>query len=270
MFWNVRAKPSRATSCGAQVRAVLALEEDAAARRPVEAADDVEHRALAGAVGPDDRRDLAAVDREADVGDRLDAAEVEVDVLDAEDRRGSRGVRRRAAAERLAPLAHLAEREHRLVARVVDVGAEHLALRALRGSSRASLALVPTRTVPSPYLMLVILPRAAKRSQTSRLDDAVGVDDEEVPALAGGLEPAVGLVVERVDLGLGRERHAGEVGLHRADVVVQDDPVLHRSLSHVVSARRRWSRAFAGRAARVRRPRPAGRRPRRRGSAGRR
>ena len=41
----------------------------------VEAADHVEHRRLAGAVGPDDREDLALLGLERDTRDRLHAAE---------------------------------------------------------------------------------------------------------------------------------------------------------------------------------------------------
>src|SRR5207244_9865435 len=52
--------------------------------RVVEAVDDVEHRGLAGAVGPDDGANLALADVERDAGDRLDAAEGERDVLDRE------------------------------------------------------------------------------------------------------------------------------------------------------------------------------------------
>ena len=53
--------------------------------RLVDAVDAVEHRALAGAVGADDRAHLVLADVEADVGQRLHAAEAERDVLDVED-----------------------------------------------------------------------------------------------------------------------------------------------------------------------------------------
>ncbi len=54
---------------------VLAVEADAAGGRRVDAADQVEHRRLAGAVGADQREDLAALHVEADVVDRQHAAE---------------------------------------------------------------------------------------------------------------------------------------------------------------------------------------------------
>ena len=68
-----------------QARDVLPLEHDAAGRRVEHPCDDVEHRGLAGAVGPDDREHLALLDVEADIADRLHAAEAQRDVLDFED-----------------------------------------------------------------------------------------------------------------------------------------------------------------------------------------
>jgi hypothetical protein len=53
----------------------FALEGDLSDLRMIEAVDDVEHRRLAGAVGPDDRADLTLVNVEADILDRLHAAE---------------------------------------------------------------------------------------------------------------------------------------------------------------------------------------------------
>src|SRR5574343_1095916 len=63
----------------------LAPEGDLALLRRVDAVDAVEHRALAGAVGADDRADLVRAHVEADVGQRLDATEAQADVLDVED-----------------------------------------------------------------------------------------------------------------------------------------------------------------------------------------
>src|SRR5574343_1620803 len=63
----------------------LAPEGDLALLRRVDAVDAVEHRALAGAVGADDRADLVRAHVEADVGQRLDAPEPQADVLDVED-----------------------------------------------------------------------------------------------------------------------------------------------------------------------------------------
>ena len=51
----------------------------------VDAGEGVEQRGLAGAVGPDDREDLAAVHLQGDVVQRGDAAEAEGDVLDVVD-----------------------------------------------------------------------------------------------------------------------------------------------------------------------------------------
>src|SRR6056297_2535753 len=66
---------------GLHVGALLALVPDLALLRVVEAADDVEHRRLAGAVGADDRADLTLADVEADVLDRHHAAEAQRYVL---------------------------------------------------------------------------------------------------------------------------------------------------------------------------------------------
>ncbi len=124
-------------------------------------------------------------------------------------RRTASVARRRPALspQHLAPLAHLAQREDRLVARVVDVGAEHVALRALPdGLARAGAGAHAHGA--EAVLDVRVLAAGGEAVPDLRLDDAIGVDDEEVPALARRLQPAIGLVVERVDLGLGRERHA--------------------------------------------------------------
>src|SRR5208282_735405 len=64
---------------GRLARAHLAVrapqEGHAAGLRPVDAVDDVEHRALAGAIGADNGGDLAAIDVEADTGYRPHPAE---------------------------------------------------------------------------------------------------------------------------------------------------------------------------------------------------
>ncbi len=251
-----------------QVRAVLALEIDPAARRPVEAADDVQHRALARAIGADDRRNLAAVDPEADARDRLHAAEVEVDVVDPDDAVAAIGDRARLPVERFVPLPHFAERQHRLVSRVMDVGAKHVALRALAdGLPGARAGANPHRA--QPVLDVRILAARGEAVPDLGRDEAIGVDDEKIPALAGRFHPPVRFVVELVDLRLGRERHARKIGLHRADVVVQRDPLPHRSLSHgLCAARSSLKMSPPARTGGVRPPRPRDRRPRRRGSAG--
>src|SRR6201999_557247 len=63
----------------------LAAEGDRALAGLVDAVDAVEHRALAGAVGADDRADLVLADVEGDVAERLDAAELHADVAHVED-----------------------------------------------------------------------------------------------------------------------------------------------------------------------------------------
>ena len=51
--------------------------EDAAFLGPVAARDAVDHRGLAGAVRSDDREQLAGIDREADIAQRLYAAKAQ-------------------------------------------------------------------------------------------------------------------------------------------------------------------------------------------------
>ena len=59
----------------------LALESNVAVLRVIEAVDDVEHRRLAGAIRPDDRTDLAFLDIEGNVADRLHSAKGQRDVF---------------------------------------------------------------------------------------------------------------------------------------------------------------------------------------------
>src|SRR5438128_9097679 len=65
--------------------AVIMPEPDAAAAWLVEAGDAVEHRGLAGAVRADQRGDVAALRREAQVVDRNKAAEPHGQALDRQD-----------------------------------------------------------------------------------------------------------------------------------------------------------------------------------------
>src|SRR5436190_11285169 len=74
-----------------------AAQVDRAFLRLVDAVDAVEHRALACAVRADDGADLVLADVERDVGERLDAAEAEVDVADVEDDVASLAPRHHAA-----------------------------------------------------------------------------------------------------------------------------------------------------------------------------
>ena len=64
----------------------VALEDEAAAGRLVDAADEVEDRALAGAVGADDGEDLALLHVEGDAVHGADAAERDRDVPRLEQR----------------------------------------------------------------------------------------------------------------------------------------------------------------------------------------
>jgi hypothetical protein len=85
MFWKVRAMPWR-RHVGLHLALRSAAEDDLALPAAViDAVDHVEHRALAGAVGADDGADLVLADVEGNVGQRLDAAEAQRDVLQVED-----------------------------------------------------------------------------------------------------------------------------------------------------------------------------------------
>ena len=79
----------------------LAAEGDGALLRLVDAVDAVEHRALAGAVGADDGAHLVLAHVEADVGQRLDAAEAQADVLHVEDDVADAPARRSPSARAL-------------------------------------------------------------------------------------------------------------------------------------------------------------------------
>jgi hypothetical protein len=85
MFWKVRAMPGLGRLVGVHVPAVLAAEDDVAFLRPVDAVDDVEHRALAGAVGADDGANFMLAHIEGNVRQRLDPAETQRNVLQVED-----------------------------------------------------------------------------------------------------------------------------------------------------------------------------------------
>ncbi len=86
MFWNERATPTARDLVRPPPRQLVlatagAVEQDAPALRPVEAADAVEQAGLAGAVGTDDCDDLTVVDVETDAVEGGDAAEGERDRL---------------------------------------------------------------------------------------------------------------------------------------------------------------------------------------------
>ena len=88
--WKVRAMPSCATSCGGALSMVLPSTRDGAAGGGQHAGDQVEGRALAGAVGADQRDDLAGLDVERHIVDGDHAAELLARALDLQQRR--RGV----------------------------------------------------------------------------------------------------------------------------------------------------------------------------------
>ena len=67
---------------------LAALERDGAAGRLGPAADEVEHRGLAGAVGPDDDADLVAVEIEGEIVDRAEAVERDGQPFDGEEKVG--------------------------------------------------------------------------------------------------------------------------------------------------------------------------------------
>jgi hypothetical protein len=65
------------------------VQADAARRRPLEAPDDLQQRALAGPVGTDDGDDLAVVDPEGDACNGREAAEALGDRVNLEEQLGS-------------------------------------------------------------------------------------------------------------------------------------------------------------------------------------
>src|SRR4029079_13140605 len=75
------------TAARRQGRDVLSLEADAARCRMIAAGDAVQRRCLARAVGADDRVKLAGMHRAGDVGHGPDAAELQADIVELEDRR---------------------------------------------------------------------------------------------------------------------------------------------------------------------------------------
>ena len=84
-----------------KTRDALAVEQVAAAARGVEAPEQVHERGLAGAGGPHDRHELAALDRDRDAAEGVDRVGAEVIVLRQafgdDDRRGHDQSLRRGA-----------------------------------------------------------------------------------------------------------------------------------------------------------------------------
>src|SRR6185503_944751 len=112
-----------------QPRAVAPVEDDAALVGMVEAADNVQQRRLAGAVGPDDREDLPPAYLQADLAQRQQRAEADADRLDREQRR-----RRDRVTHRTATLAGGAISQMRTSARTVAVRPSSYVTRASTGT----------------------------------------------------------------------------------------------------------------------------------------
>src|SRR5207302_1831350 len=91
---------------GPHMRTCFALERDAAALGMLEPVDDIEHRSLAGAVGPDDGADLALADVEGDAGDGFNASEGNRYVFDRQQHFASRDVLPRRRSHAAAPGRH--------------------------------------------------------------------------------------------------------------------------------------------------------------------
>ena len=83
--WNVRAIPRPRDLVRLEAGDALAVEDDVATGRLVDARDQVEQRRLAGAVRADHADDLAPVDVEIEIVDDLEAAEGHRDALQIEE-----------------------------------------------------------------------------------------------------------------------------------------------------------------------------------------
>ena len=102
-FWNLRPMPSLAISASSSlVRSTRAVEARPRPVGPRLAGDDVHHRRLAGAVGADDRAQLAGLDEQRQVVQRLEAVEADGDAVEIE-QLPSGCVRAWRASSRLAP-----------------------------------------------------------------------------------------------------------------------------------------------------------------------
>ncbi len=129
--------------------------------RMVDAVDDVEHRALAGAVGADDGADLVLAHVERDVGQRLDAAERQRDVVQVEDHLAGAARRRRRHAGLLQDGAHAASFTPGLAAGVAAT--DGLTSRMLQvGADRAPAAILELDL--GLDVLRCLAPRTARRS----------------------------------------------------------------------------------------------------------
>src|SRR5262249_471875 len=84
-IWNDRTSPSRATPAGGERRDVATLVNDPSSGRPHEFRQKVETRRLAGAIGSDQRMNLAACNLQADPVDRNEAGKFLGEILGVED-----------------------------------------------------------------------------------------------------------------------------------------------------------------------------------------
>ncbi len=159
----------------------VAAERDAAAVGPRLAGDAVHHRRLAGAVGADDAAQLADVDRQRQLVQRLEAVEADADVVD---------VQRHALAE-----IDLARGE-RCCARPAAPGARRCAARLLpsgRASSPTPLKFLSASARPGPAPAQQA-DHAVRQEQRHRDEQRA---QEEQPELGeGDGEPALGAVDE--------------------------------------------------------------------------
>ena len=182
----------------------LAAEGDRALLRLVDAVDAVEHRALAGAVGADDGAHLVLAHVEADVGQRLHAAE-------AQARCSARRGRRRRCGAPAAPcgaLARASSRRHRRPAHSRGLRtAGRSSRRRSSASARDAAACGRPRTSPAVSMNCSLLPPYSASTSTSYL-----LADEAAADLARARELAVvgvELLVqdqEAVDLAAGELR----------------------------------------------------------------
>ena len=193
--------------------------------RPIEPAEHVQHRRLAGAVRSDDREHLPGMHREADVLQRGDPAEPQQYFLDLQIRL------RRGGARGLMAFAHVGEGEHRRVARPEQIGAELRALR-VRPYRIANVDVHAEPDGAEPVAYVRALAALGERAPRLRRDLAVLVVDQEVPARSGLVDLRVDDVVERIHFRGSAERHSREIDLERLTIFVKREPLRDRSLTH--------------------------------------
>ena len=184
MFWNVRATPLRTILNAGCLRSDAPSRSTVARVGRVQARDDVERRRLAGAVRPDQARDLAFLDVERHAVEGDDAAEAQGDVPYLEEGHRSdnpKSLRRSESVARI-PIA-------RADARSEPISRRPCRARRARSRDLADEQLVPVRAVarrPDPH------------ARTRRRRDR----DREEPVLVGparAADPARPLVLLEPD-----------------------------------------------------------------------